>query len=694
MNFFITPIILLTSLFCYAQTNFTRLECHGPVPEAVKTTLLANFTKEVESNETLYNDNKNYRKAKEQMLLNSSLSNLELIKSGNVLYGDSVTNYLNSIVDVLLKDDPILRKKIKVFTWKSSMVNAFCTPEGYVFVTIGLIARAENEAQIAFILAHEISHYVEKHIINSIVSEIDAAKITKKRKTLTITDVIKLKCKRSQSHELEADSAGYVLFTKAGYDYSEAKNALTMLGLSHLPALQAKFNPKFLNNNYLKIPSCFFLDEVNPVTGHFDDNDMFHSHPNVKSRKNKIAHLASTTPVGTKKNTLSNKYFTAIKKLALFELVNDLIQDRAYSEALYISYCLQLKFPDSKFLKIAVGKSLYGLAKYKNHNALYAVALSYKDTEGEIQQMYYMFKHLRGRQLNSLALAYLQGLVTTYPKNIMLKKMREDLAIELVVEHELTYKDFFSEEMAKEQLKAFSKIDLTLSKKDQRRYFKNFHLCAIAQYKNDKELKAAFEKGNKKLAKKILKDQLTYKEVQKKKKEKEKKRKNEGYGIKADNIVFIDPDYSIQKKKLAKKALKIDEGERVLNDGIKAVITQITTKNLVLLSTGEMTKKTSEYFNAYSLANNWLEERYNHLRKVHILPLCSDKIYNNPKTSKYKYLCYVDVYNSNYSSYYTFLLLELKTGKLKYSEYNTTGGKYSPEEALNMFKKDLNNVLF
>jgi len=84
------------------------------VPEALKTTVLDNFTKEVEVNETLYNEKKDYRKAKEDMLLRSSLSSLELIKSGNILYGDSLTNYLNSIVDILLQDKPELRATIKV----------------------------------------------------------------------------------------------------------------------------------------------------------------------------------------------------------------------------------------------------------------------------------------------------------------------------------------------------------------------------------------------------------------------------------------------------------------------------------------------------------------------------------------------------------------------------------------------------
>ena len=45
----------------------------------------------------------------------------------------------------------------------SDEVNAFATPGGFVYVTTGLLKTAENRAQLASVMAHEIAHINEKH---------------------------------------------------------------------------------------------------------------------------------------------------------------------------------------------------------------------------------------------------------------------------------------------------------------------------------------------------------------------------------------------------------------------------------------------------------------------------------------------------------------------------------------------------
>ena len=46
--------------------------------------------------------------------------------------------------------------------------NAFATPGGYVFVSIGLIRLLENEAQLAGVLGHEIAHISQKHALKAL----------------------------------------------------------------------------------------------------------------------------------------------------------------------------------------------------------------------------------------------------------------------------------------------------------------------------------------------------------------------------------------------------------------------------------------------------------------------------------------------------------------------------------------------
>ncbi len=49
-------------------------------------------------------------------------------------------------------------------------VNAFALPGGKVFVSLGLIARLSNEAELAGVLAHEVAHVMQKHQVKAIQS--------------------------------------------------------------------------------------------------------------------------------------------------------------------------------------------------------------------------------------------------------------------------------------------------------------------------------------------------------------------------------------------------------------------------------------------------------------------------------------------------------------------------------------------
>jgi len=72
--------------------------------------------------------------------------------SGRVLFGDPVSEYVNTVADKLLENEPELRSKLRFYCLKSNVTNAFATNQGMIFVTLGLIAQLENEAQLAQVL--------------------------------------------------------------------------------------------------------------------------------------------------------------------------------------------------------------------------------------------------------------------------------------------------------------------------------------------------------------------------------------------------------------------------------------------------------------------------------------------------------------------------------------------------------------
>lgn len=109
-------------------------------------------------------------------------------------------------------------------------VNAFATPGGYVFVTNGLLQRLDNEAELAGVLAHEISHVLRRHhleaikknaaigLTGDIISMGANEKGTKSTKKI-FNGLSELYARGlDKDYEFEADSMGTVIATRAGYD--------------------------------------------------------------------------------------------------------------------------------------------------------------------------------------------------------------------------------------------------------------------------------------------------------------------------------------------------------------------------------------------------------------------------------------------------------------------------------------------
>lgn len=110
--------------------------------------------------------------------------------------------------------------------------NAFAAPGGYVFVTKGLIDRCADEAELAGILAHEITHVTAKHHLHAMRKTAQSGMVTQlvasQIKTNAVGNMVAsqfLALGRNlyargldQADEYDADRTGVALATRAGFD--------------------------------------------------------------------------------------------------------------------------------------------------------------------------------------------------------------------------------------------------------------------------------------------------------------------------------------------------------------------------------------------------------------------------------------------------------------------------------------------
>ncbi|NEO12677.1 MULTISPECIES: M48 family metallopeptidase [unclassified Moorena] len=101
-------------------------------------------------------------------------------------------------------------------------INAFATMGGFVYINTGLIAAADNEAQLASVMAHEIGHIVGRHSIQQIKQAAIARGLAEAAGVDSNTMVnlgveLALRRPNSRQHEFEADQLGIKNLKQAGY---------------------------------------------------------------------------------------------------------------------------------------------------------------------------------------------------------------------------------------------------------------------------------------------------------------------------------------------------------------------------------------------------------------------------------------------------------------------------------------------
>ncbi|MBN9673348.1 M48 family metalloprotease [Labrenzia aggregata] len=126
---------------------------------------------------------------------------------------------------VAASDDPSQSYKITILN--SPAINAFALPGGYLYVTRGLLALANDTSEVAAVLAHEMAHVTANHAIkrqqraeakelaNRIVT--DVVQDSEEARKAIVSSQLSF-ARFSQVQELEADAIGVKTLAKAGFD--------------------------------------------------------------------------------------------------------------------------------------------------------------------------------------------------------------------------------------------------------------------------------------------------------------------------------------------------------------------------------------------------------------------------------------------------------------------------------------------
>jgi predicted Zn-dependent protease len=162
----------------------------------------------------------------------------KIIKEFGGEYGTpDLKRYVNGIGQLLAKTAERRDLNFTFTVLNSDIINAFATPGGYVYITRGLMALADNEAQLAGVLAHEIGHITALHHARrhgqSILANIGLAAIGilggQSAAQLGQIGAVSLLQSFSRENEYEADELGVRYLSRVGFEPTAMAGFLSKL---------------------------------------------------------------------------------------------------------------------------------------------------------------------------------------------------------------------------------------------------------------------------------------------------------------------------------------------------------------------------------------------------------------------------------------------------------------------------------
>ncbi len=156
------------------------------------------------------------------------------------IYGDkSLNEYVNRIGQSMVPNSHRPNLKHYFAVLDTPVVNAFAAPGGYIYVTRGILALMNSEAELAAVLGHEMGHVAARHSMKQMSAQLLAqvglvlgsvlSKDIRKFAGLASIGMQLLFLKFSRSDEYQADALGIRYARQAAYSPGEMLRFFTAL---------------------------------------------------------------------------------------------------------------------------------------------------------------------------------------------------------------------------------------------------------------------------------------------------------------------------------------------------------------------------------------------------------------------------------------------------------------------------------
>lgn len=355
----------------------------------------------------------------------------QLLLLGDVIYGSELNTYVDNVADKLLADNWDLRQEIEIYIVRNNAVNAMMSEKGIMLINTGLLAQISNEAELAFIMLHELSHYTLKHGWDKKHKDSD----------VSLSNFL-LRHNRSREQELEADAHAMNMLSLTSYDINCYDGVFDVLLYNNSPYDEIPFTREIVEESFYQFPENYFLNDVEAIVVRDNYIDTLSTHPNIARRREECSTIALSNKEEGYYFLQGEEAFKQMQYLARCICLNNDIMMHNYATALYNSHVMLQTYPTDSYLQLINAYCYYGIAKHKSGMGMSNVMTNYKKVMGEKQQLNYFIGKLSNREITTLALRKCFALYEQDPNNSFIENLNKNLIADLVQKYNLTFDKF------------------------------------------------------------------------------------------------------------------------------------------------------------------------------------------------------------------------------------------------------------
>jgi predicted Zn-dependent protease len=420
---------LCLSLISTGQSSFVHFSYHAASEGKILESITARYKKDTA---TLDKENKSY-------VAGIYKERYELIKKRvqekEVLTDPQAQEYLNALAEEIFKNNPTLRSSdFRIVFSRTYLPNASSMGEGTIFFNIGLFHRLQNESQAAFVLCHEIAHYLLDHsnqnikqYVNTVYSEafqqelktIRKSEFAQNNRLEKLSTGLLFKSRRhGRAFEQSADSMAIELLKNTRYDLREAMGCLALLDSvdrgkydTNLDLSRVFHFPLFpFKKRWLQSEDLIFAISKEEKEKNQIEKDSLKTHPDCSVRSQRITgSVNSYYKPEARKFLVNEKAFYELKAGFDYESIQYSFENNNISRCLFLSLQMLQFQPENSYLQTMAGKSLNKIFLHqKNHELNKIVDLPGPLFDSSYNDLLQLIQNLRLSEIAAIAYHFMQ----------------------------------------------------------------------------------------------------------------------------------------------------------------------------------------------------------------------------------------------------------------------------------------------